>query len=93
MEEFIHPCERQIFVDILNILKYLNEVVRFAKYFGGINPNDISDFMEVEGNSIILIIHFVLLIVVHRSQNTHLDIIWRTLPKVSKVRSKTITMK
>lgn len=46
VEEFIHPCERQIFEDILNILKYLNEVVRFAKYFGGINSNDICDFKE-----------------------------------------------
>ncbi|KAL7738928.1 hypothetical protein ACLKA6_016929 [Drosophila palustris] len=48
VEEFIHPCERKIFVDILNILGYLNEVVRFAKYFGGINPTDISDFREVQ---------------------------------------------
>jgi len=49
VNEFLHPCEHQIFDDILKILNYLNEVVRFAKYFGGINPNDISDFKEVDG--------------------------------------------
>ncbi|XP_034473683.1 gamma-tubulin complex component 4 homolog [Drosophila innubila] len=48
VDEFLHPCEHQIFDDILKILNYLNEVVRFAKYFGGINPNDISDFKEVD---------------------------------------------
>ncbi|EDV98987.1 gamma-tubulin complex component 4 homolog [Drosophila grimshawi] len=47
VDVFLHPCERKIFTDILNILNYLNEIVRFAKYFGGVS-NNITDFDEAE---------------------------------------------
>ncbi|XP_060645091.1 gamma-tubulin complex component 4 homolog [Drosophila nasuta] len=48
VDEFVHPCERSIFDDIICTLNYLNEIVRFAKYFGDNNSNDVSDFKEAE---------------------------------------------
>ncbi|XP_017858435.1 PREDICTED: gamma-tubulin complex component 4 homolog [Drosophila arizonae] len=46
VEEFMHPCERAIFEKIIDILSSLNEIVRFAKFFGGVSQRDISDFSD-----------------------------------------------
>lgn len=46
----MHPCERRIFMDIVSILNNVSEVVRFAKFFGGVSQHDISDYTEAKGN-------------------------------------------
>ncbi|XP_030384800.1 gamma-tubulin complex component 4 homolog [Scaptodrosophila lebanonensis] len=33
IDHFVHPCERETFVEILNILKYFNEVASFVQKF------------------------------------------------------------
>lgn len=45
----MHPCERKVFVEILSILSNISEVVRFAKFFGGVSQHDISDFTDAQG--------------------------------------------
>ncbi|ALC39285.1 Grip75, partial [Drosophila busckii] len=46
VDEFIHPCERQVFMDIMSILNKLSEIVRFANYFGIATPAYVNDFDE-----------------------------------------------
>ncbi|XP_030561455.1 gamma-tubulin complex component 4 homolog [Drosophila novamexicana] len=48
VEKFMHPCERRIFMDIVSILNNVSEVVRFAKFFGGVSQHDISDYTEAK---------------------------------------------
>lgn len=45
----MHPCERAIFEKIIDILSSLSEIVRFAKFFGGVSQRDTSDFTDAHG--------------------------------------------
>ncbi|KAH8402528.1 hypothetical protein KR222_002404, partial [Zaprionus bogoriensis] len=46
VEQFIHPCERSIFIEILSILNYVNEIARFAKHYENLKSNEDEDAVD-----------------------------------------------